>query len=111
MNCFEFPINWRLARISLLRSASSILFSDQVPTDEPTGSLVVLPRKLVDNILSVRDWLHNDENTIRGYTMCGCFKIDSKQRTVLTDLKFYFDETIDAAYFHLRWGGSTLLPE
>jgi hypothetical protein len=105
MDYFEFPINWRLARRP---SPLRIDFTEsRFAGILPTGDVVVIPRDPSRDVLVLRNWLHNDDNNTEGYLMYGRYRIDSKGRMILTDLKFYFRQPVDAMYFRLRWGGKS----
>lgn len=97
---YRLPIDWRRAKFSLARP-------NVVPagfaSDEPIAQFAVfVPAFSFDDLLGMRDWLHNERAVDGRYNMFGCYhSINGK--TQFTGLLFAFSNALDALLFGAFW--------
>jgi hypothetical protein len=101
IRCFEYPVNWRIARLGFRCPATQMRF-DEMTEIQPSDWTLFLPQDRTLDVIELRDWLHDSDNNGGGYQMTGCYERNS-DRMIFTGLKFAFSKAIDAVFFRLCW--------
>ena len=100
--------DWRGARFAMAhQSAAPGRFGTSHLDDLARNTCVFLPIDNIDDLLAIRDWLHDEETVAGRYEMLATYEF-ADLVCKFTGLVFIFQQQMDAVHFRLFWQAEAL---